>query len=97
MNKTITITVIALVAVAMVMSTVAPALASQIQEDRQRPGIHINPNLAFSDGCGLVKVGFVCIALDRDGDRVCDGPSFEIPREAARAAGVVRICSDPTV
>jgi len=59
MNKTITISTIALLAVVMGMSSIAPAMAES--------------PLRIGDTCdGLQAVGTVCLALDLDGDGECD-------------------------
>ena len=61
MNKTLAITAIALVAVVMGMSTLAPAAAD-------------NPlRIGLGAGCGLsAPAGTVCVAVDKDDDGECD-------------------------
>ncbi len=73
MNKILAITAIALVAVIMGFSAVAPAMSI--------PNLVIIPLVKVfpQSECGdRLRVGFVCASLDRDGDEVCDVRPFKI-------------------
>ena len=64
MNKITSITTIALVAVVMGMSTIAPAAAAN--------PLRITNDALVCNFSGIPPAGTLCVALDVDGDGLCD-------------------------
>ena len=79
MNKTLVITAIVLVAVVMGISAVAPAIAT-----------HSPTPLVRALDCFAVRLNFVCVAIDRDEDGVCDNDvRIIIPTAVAERLGIL--------
>ena len=96
MNKTLAISIIAVVAVAMVMSAAAPALAVQTDAVDPGPGPRkkVVP-LAVVDpqgACAPQKKGNVCVAVDHNSDGICDSKPVSIPGDVAKRIGITGIC-----
>jgi len=81
MNKTLAISTIALVAVVMVMGSIAPALANDVSGHK---GVLVNA----PGQCGVLQHGQTCVAVDRDADGICDSPAFIIPTKVADRLGI---------
>ena len=79
MNKTLVITAIVLVAVVMGISAVAPAIAT-----------HSPTPLVRALDCFAVRLNFVCVAIDRDEDGVCDTDARSVmPASVADRLGIL--------
>jgi len=82
MDKTMTIAVIALVAVIMGMSLVTPALA---RDDPSHKGVLVQAPFQ----CGNEIPGdSLCVAADADGDGNCEGHAFLMKRVIAERLGI---------
>lgn len=105
MNKTLAITTIALIAVVMGMSTIAPTMVSA-QVDDCPPKEICDPEptkaktplkQAFAlrgSACELAKAK-ICVAVDHDDDGICDSKPVNIPDAVAKKLGIDDRCQVP--
>jgi len=95
MTKTIAITAIILgVATIMVFSSIAPVLVVDAGAPQGHPGLKFCVAADASGTCAFAPTGKVFVAVDTDGNGLCDIGPFVIPERLALRAGITGSCVD---